>query len=464
MKTLITRLLVLFLVSILLWSCSGAGRFAAKGNKAQKSGRVGEASYFYIQALRRNSNHIKSLLGLQTAGQEHLNRLLDKYFQFHNDQKLKDAVYAYKDANEFHKEVNRVKVDLRFPEYYREYYQEDYEAFLNQTYAQGQEAFRKQQFKEAEQLFSEIKKWDANYKDVSKMRAKAELIPLYEEALRDYDNAFYKTAHRKFVRVTELDPAYEQAALYVAESLKRGLFTVAYTPFTDQSGNTAFTSVVGAKVLAELSKVQNPFFQVVDRSNMDKVLAEQRLALTTASDYVKVGELLGAKAILSAKVIEYQFQGGRIHQEKKPGYEAFTDSVLNTALGRKEAVTKYRKVYYQEFSGQSQLRCKIQYQLVSTENGRTLVADLIDEQLSDQVNYITYNGNIRSLVPGNWSQLNVNQQSDKVFDTPSQRNELRRKADARKSLKPEAELRNDAVQKSANKLVNSILAYEAQIQ
>lgn len=455
------RCTALFCILMFFWACSGSSYFYRKGQKAEKASRMGEASNFYIQSLRRKSDNFKAQAALQVAGQEHLNKLLDTYFQFHNEDKLKDAVYAFQDADRFFQDVSGVKVDLRFPEYYREYFQEDKEMYLDKTYTQAQEFFRKQQFKDAEKLFDEVKKWDANYKDAGKMRIKAEIIPLYEEALRDYDNAFYKTAYRKFSRVVELDAGYEQAASYQQESLRRGVFTVAYTPFTDAARNPVMANVVGAQILADLSKVKNPFFQVMDRSNLDKVLQEQKLALSNTNDLVKVGEILGAKAILTGKVLEYSFQGGQISSQRKPGYETYIDSIFNSTLGRKEAVTKYKKVYYNEFYGQSTARCKVQYQLISTEDGRILAADLVDQQLSDEVKYITYPGNIRTLVPGSWVKFNTNESTDRVFDTPAQRNELKRLADARKTLKLENELRGNLVNSVSGKITRGILEYEA---
>lgn len=458
------RILFILILSLVLAACSGSGYFARKGNKAQKEGKVGEASYFFIQSLRRNINNAKASYGLQVAGQEHLNKLLDVYFQHHNDEKLREAVYAYREAESFFDDVSRVKVSLRFPEYYREYFQEDKDEFLETTYNQAQDFFRKQNFKDAERLFAEIKKWDPNYKDAGKMRNRSEIIPLYEEALKDYDNGFYKTAYGKFSRVVELEASYEQASNYQQESLRRGTFTVAFTPFTDLARNPTMANIVGAQVLADLSKVRNPFFQIVDRSNMEKVLAEQKLALSNASDLVKVGEILGAKAILSAKILEYGYQGGQITSQKKTGYESFIDSVWNSSLGVKEATTKYKKVYYSEFSGQSVLKCKVQYQLISTEDGRILAADLVDQQVSDQIRYITYPGNIRALVPGSWSKFNVNEPSDRIFDNPGQRNELRKLSEARKSLKLENELRSETVNSISSKISKGILDYESTIK
>lgn len=458
------RPIFILLLTLFLFSCSGAAYFARKGNKAQKEGRVGEASYFFIQSLRRNANNAKAAYGLQTAGQEHLNKLLDEYFRFHNDEKLREAVYAYRDAESFFDDVARVKVTLRFPEYYREYFAEDKAAFLETTYNQAQDHFRKQNFKDAERLFAEVKKWDPNYKDAGKMRNKAEIIPLYEEALKDYDNGFYKTAHGKFSRVVELDASYEQAASYQQESLRRGTFTVAYTPVTDMIRNPVVANIIGAQVLADLAKVKNPFFQIVDRSNLDQVLKEQKLALTNSSDLVRVGEILGAKALLTAKLLEYGFNGGQVTSKKMTGYEAFTDSVFNSSLGRKEAVTRYKKVYYTEFNGTSFLKCKVQYQLISTEDGRILAADLVDQQVKDQIRYITYPGNIRALVPGSWRNFNINEPSDKVYDSPAQRNELRKLYDARRNLRQENELRNDAVTGISSRISKGVLDYEATIK
>jgi hypothetical protein len=194
------------------------------------------------------------------------------------------------------------------------------------------------------------------------------------------------------------------------------------------------------------------------------VLQEQKLALSNASDLVKVGEILGAKALLTAKVLEYGFQGGQIISQRRTGYEAFSDSVYNASLGRKELVTKYKKVYYSEFSGQSLLKCKVQYQLVSTENGRILAADLVDEQVRDEIRYITYPGNIRALVPGSWSNFNINEQGDRVLDTPAQRNELRKLYDARKNLKQENDLRSEAVNAVSSRISRGILDYEATLK
>lgn len=456
--------LLILLIPLLLISCTGASHFTRKGDKSQAAGRPGEASFQYIQALRRKPGHIKAIAGLQVSGQEQLNRLLDNFFAFHNEDKLKEGLYAFKEADGFYQEVSSVKVDLRFPGYYREYFEEDKTQFLSETYETGMKAFQNREYKSAENLFDEIKKWDPNYKDVSQLRNQAEIIPLYEEALLDYDNEFYKTAHRKFQRIISLDPRYKEAGLYLSESLKRGTFTIAFTPFEQIVAVPSLAQTLNAQVLAELSKSKNPFLQIVDRSNLQQILTEQKIALTNSTDYVKVGEIIGAKALLIGKILEYQYTGGKVTGTARTGYEAFQDSAKNSQTGLMEAVTRYKKVYYQEYQGKSVIHCKVQYQLISTRDGSILASDVFTKDLQDQVNYIEYPGNINMLVPGTWQQLKFNQANDRVLDTPQNRNEIKRLASARRDLKVENQLRSETVQELGQKVSRGILEYEATLK
>ena len=122
--------------------------------------------------------------------------------------------------------------------------------------------------------------------------------------------------------------------------------------------------------------------------------------------------------------------------------------------------TRYRKVMYSEFQGESAVRLKVQYQLISTESGTVLASDVVEHQERDEVRYISYEGNVRNLVAGSWKSRNEVLPTDKIYSSNSQRREVQGLLNAKRDFKPIGEMMVSMQNRISNRVTNQVMTYE----
>lgn len=79
--------------------------------------------------------------------------------------------------------------------------------------------------------------------------------------------------------------------------------SIAVLPFDNRSGNSEITNTVQDKMITSLYSLKR--FKIIERSQIDKVMSEQKLGMTGALDpakAVKVGKIIGVDAILMGSI------------------------------------------------------------------------------------------------------------------------------------------------------------------
>lgn len=443
-------------------ACSPSRTHTKKGNKLAEAGIYDEASYAYMLALANDRSYIDARIGLRNTAQKALNSYLDRFYRAHGESRSGDAVYAYRQADRFYKDVVAYNVELEFPPYYKDYYEEDLAKYLAELYEKGNVALETKRFKEAESHFKEITQLDANYKDVGSRKKMSVIIPLYEEGMVYYQAGNYRKAYGHFDRVFELDPQYKEVNQLRRIAKERATLTIAVLPF-EQSLAYAYPIPVNSYILSDLANANNEFIVVIDRENTEKLLKEQKISLANNSNdnlAVMAGELMGAKAILTGKIIDFGVQQPQMKHYERTGYESYQERVMNPSTKKMENKTRYRKVMYSEFKGESAVRMKLQYQLISTESGTVLVSDVMEFSEQDVVRYVSYDGNPNNLFAGSWKSLNNAHPTDKVYTSFSHRREMESLLSGKRDFVPTTELLVKMQQRVANQVVNQVLSYE----
>jgi hypothetical protein len=96
--------------------------------------------------------------------------------------------------------------------------------------------------------------------------------------------------------------------------------------------------------------------------------------------------------------------------------------------------------------------------VVSAETGEILASEVVEETLTDQVQYATYSGDARYLYMGSWSQFNRDQASDRILNNNNDKRNLDRMLSARQTLKPTSELQADVIDRIGNRVAKSLVA------
>jgi tetratricopeptide (TPR) repeat protein len=434
-----TRFTLLFLCfALLLGACSGSKKAYKRGLVLEQADMLEEASSKYLEALDRNTNNLDAKIALKRVGQVVLDRRLSEVFKGNASDNHKAAVYAYLSAQGFSNDVSKRGVQLSVPGHYEQYFQESKNKYLAQLYEQGVDELTEERFQKADAIFAEILRLDPEYKDVSTLRSSSTNEPLYRSALRAMDGKDFKEAYKLFDKIFRNDRAYKDVAELRAIAKREATLTVSFLPFSNLSPARGVEEKFRASLISQLTNMNHPFLEVVDRDNMEAILNEQKLAMSGLIDEksaAKMGELLGVKAVIIGKVVEFRHSTGQLRGEEKTAFESYTAQRYDTTLKKNVDEIRYRPVRYSEFSNSKQLNISFQYQLISSETGRILASNIVNKTESDEIRYANYRGDYRNLFPagnGNSVVTNANARSS-LTNSFTSRKELKTNEEIAKS-------------------------------
>jgi tetratricopeptide (TPR) repeat protein len=457
-------LFLLPVVALLFVGCSGSKAYYKKAQKLQEAGLTDEAAEFFYEAVRRNPSNVDARIALKASGQKLLDKKLEKFYKAHGAANHGEAVYAYQDATAYRKKIATF-LELEQPPYYESSYRESRDKYLEQRYAEATKLMEEEKFAPANEILNEIIKLDPNYENAGKLRQKSSAEPLYREGLELYEARNYRSAYQKFKNVLDIDPGYKEAPSLLNESLNNARLTVAIMPVESGSGiEKAAADKFYDVLIAEILKSGNPFITLIDRRNTQQLLEEQKMGLSgivEQSSAARAGKMLGARVVLSARIISLSEQSQNPAMQQMRGWEEYTERRLNKETGNYYNQTMYRKVQYQMFEGQSSVNLSVSATLISSETGEVLIANTAAKTASDQLQYAQYEGNKSALKPGNWKSLQYNDSSDKIITSgPEKKNLDRLMGENRRTLIPTSQLRLSAMQEAAKAVASELNQFE----
>ncbi|MBK9416515.1 MAG: hypothetical protein IPO05_17040 [Flavobacteriales bacterium] len=406
-----SRIALLLALATMVVSCSGSKSFSKKAAKLDEAGLYAEAAEMYLQSAQRSNKNVDAKIGLKKTGQMLLNDKLSTFFKnMAMGSNKGEAVAAYLEAKRYQDQVGRLGVVLEIPDHYRTDFERVKGEHLVDLYDQGQALLAKQDFRAAELLFSQIAKLEPNYKDASSLQAVAYLEPLYRAGKADLEAGHYRKAYDELGRVVEKDPGYKDSGVLRQEALTKGQYSIAVLPFTTSTKRTDVTSRVQAHAMTSLVETKDPFLKIVDRENIERILEEQRLGLSGVVDEqtaVRVGNLIGAQAVLMGTVMDYREEPGTLRRSTKDAYESYRVQQVNKETGEKYFVTKYKPTRYTEYYQENKVVMSFSYRLVSLETGEVLASKVVEREAGDHMYYATYDGNGEQLLPARNGQVDL---------------------------------------------------------
>ena len=402
MKPTASFLLLGTLMAFLAVSCTGSKSLAKKGEKLDASGLYAEAADMYLQSLMRNTRNVDAKIGLKKTGQQLLNDKLSAFFKAYSvgDSK-EEAVNAYLGAKNYADRVGQYGVVLDIPGNYLADFNEVKGKHLMELYERGQALMAEKDYRGAEAVFAKITALEPSFKDSGKLRDVAYLEPLYLAGKEALEQGRYRKAYEELGKVTSKDASYKDATALKNQAVEKGRYAIAVLPF----GGTKKDQAARAQALAisQLTGIKDPFIKVVDRENIERILAEQRLGMSGVVDEataVQAGKLMGAQAVLMGTLTDYSEEVGTLKRSTKEGFRGYQVKVPDPANpGQMMPVTKHEKTRYTQFQQVNKVSCSFSYKLVSLETGEVLFSKVVDRTVTDQADYATYDGDRNALWP-----------------------------------------------------------------
>jgi tetratricopeptide (TPR) repeat protein len=406
------------------------------GVKQEQGGLVSEAAESYYTALQRSRTNVDAQIGMKRTGQLVLNNMLNDFAKQRNFGEYKSAVYAFHQARNYRDRIQSVGVSLLLADFYEKDYQESKSIYLKNLYDEGNKLLEEKKFADAEKRFAEIKQLDPGYKDAGDLGDVAYLEPLYQQGKLAMSLEHYREAYENFEKVISRKSSYKDASALRRECLEKGRFTIALVDFKNASGTPGMEAKIAAYTLDALTSSKDPFINVVDRENLQNIIHEQHLQMTGIIDEntaVAVGELVGAKAILTGTVLSYSEKKGTLRSKQREGYTTYQERVLNKTDGKYYMQTMYRPCNYTEYYNSNSCVVSFQYKLTNIKTGEIIATEIIEKTLNDEVIYGRFEGDANTLWPAGQGGPNLNQ---------NDRRALQSMMNARQEVKSSGELSN----------------------
>jgi hypothetical protein len=81
-------------------------------------------------------------------------------------------------------------------------------------------------------------------------------------------------------------------------------------------------------------------------------------------------------------------------------FEAYSEQIPSQIPnGLPQTITRFKKVKYLDQHQKRRLYYRVFYQLVSTQTAQVVASNVLTEEVSDEVHFATYNGNVNALYP-----------------------------------------------------------------
>jgi len=443
-----------------LTACNSPKKLTARGDELALAGMHEEAAMQYMRALRSKPTYVDARVGLQKAGQKHLDALVGKFEVLHRERQTYDAVFAFVRAETFYRQVVAMRVELEFPARVRADYEADKATYLEEAYQKAARLMNQNQFQEAQTVLAEMKRVDPNYKDAAQMERVARVIPVYEDGIAMFDRQRYRAAFQRFKDAEAILPGYRNLDSMMVACENLLTMKVAILPF-DGSTGFAYMLTPHTFLRSAVTQERNRFIQLVDEIAVTNALQQQSNLLYGGNKVIlEIAKSLGANTVLGGKVLELQVIPPDLRSETKRGWESYTVEVVNPTNQQKTTETRYKKVMYTEWNGRSTVRMKVQCQMVNALNEQVYFSDVFQVENGDELRYVDYQGDKSRLFAGVWSDQNRDDPSDKVFTERQQRKDMERLLNGRREFAPVSGMMGDLQAAMSLRLRDAVLFAE----
>ncbi len=446
-------------IAFIASGCSGSKRYYNYGVQLTEAGLHREAAERYMEAIRRNRNNIQAQIALRQDGQMVLDEHLQNFYLAHTTGEHSKAVKEYELATHYRDMVSQYGIQLTFPDNYRPMFTESETVYLTNLYERANTLINDERFADAEDLLKEITRLRADFEDAADLKNLAFVEPRYQQALDTYDSEKFRKAYYLFAEVESRSPNYKDTRRIRQLAKEKALFTVGVVAFENRSDINGLESLVMARLLAEVQQIDDPFLRFIDRTNIDKILAEQRLSLEGAIDQrtaVMAGEMLGARALLRGVLLDASEVEGDRQVENRKGFLGIPVNVTDPKTGVTSTQMQYERVFYQHFTIENKVTLTFQFQLVSTATGEILLSDVIELDARDRTEFSRYEGDHRYLYAGTWENQRRPSPKDRIYNSIRAKRELNNSLRASDEVESISSLRSQVIRNLSTRVAREL--------
>ncbi|MCU4176094.1 hypothetical protein [Carboxylicivirga sp. N1Y90] len=455
--------LTILFSSVLLLSGCTSKRLVNKADKFDSAGLYTDAAALYLKSLQANKNNIEAKLGLQRTGQMVLDDKIENFKSKYNTGSTKDAVYAYKKAEDYFHLLSSLGVQVITSEEQKVYYMEVRDKYLNTLYQDAMKALSLEEFNVAEKQFQEILRFDSQFKDAETQWVTAKFEPIYRHGNSLIETNSYRSAYADFDQINKATKGYKNSIALQQEALQNATLSIAFLPAT--SGHYSHLTVANQsrqQIIAKTKQIKSPFYKVIDGQSIQTIrgwddIKDADMAIQLAKKY---GNEFEAKSIFKTEIVKYIRNQGRHSKVQKKAYLKRTVETVNPETKLKEMKTIYDKVVYYEFRQKNELILQINYSLTRIDRDELAIANTFNASPKDLIQYAQFDGDYSRLVPGHWKSATKDSDEDKVYHDPTSINRLQALFKNKTEIKSIHQLESEALAKCAVEVAKQISEYQ----
>lgn len=395
---MMNRVIFLFFLLVLA-SCNPSAKLVKQGDAKSKTGQYEEASTFYYNALLRDPDAAKAKEGLVVSAQMVLDEKFVNFNKLVVANNIDDALKVYKNAERYSQTATSVGVTLRWPAEYDEVFADIRAEYISKLYDEALAQIKLKQYELSEQTFERIANLDTSYRGITVLRINTVLEPLYQHGLIELNQGKYKQAYQIFSKIVQQDENYKNAKQLRDEANDKATTTVGILPIFYAQKNDLFRQGILGGVISD-KLMQKAFSYVkIEPYAETQINLESRGwgEIADIDKAIEAGKTIGLKYVLWIEVSNIAYTEVPLTTEQKNAYEAFSENILNPYTGTYSAITKFRKITYNDSYEKRVLNLKSSYKLINTSDGKTVLNTDKEYIISDEVHQLVYDGNINNV-------------------------------------------------------------------
>jgi tetratricopeptide (TPR) repeat protein len=381
----------IILVLLAVLGCNPSNKLVKQGDAARQKGLDDDAVSSYYNALLSKPNNPKAIEGLTVSGQNVLNQKFARFNQFVVSNQIDDAIKTYTNARKFYQNALDVKVQLRWPDEYEDVYADVRSEYVNTLYDEALVLMNEKKFEAAEQRFERIASLDTLYKGITVLRLNTVLEPLYKQGIIQLNQGKYQQAYVTFSKIVAQDEQYKDAKLRQEEAIGKATTRIGILPIDSMP---ELEQLIGDK----LQKSGFAYIKVTTANELRNVLATRGWgSIESSKEALEAARNLGLQYVLWVKQMQLTYTEEPPKLEQRTAFEAFSENILNPYTGTFSAITKFRKVSYDDSYESRKLSLTIAYSLLAVESGREVSGDQVTFTQQDEQHQFIYAGSIQNL-------------------------------------------------------------------
>ncbi len=386
-------------VFTLLVACNPSGKLVKQGDAKRNNGFHEDASTYYYNALLRNPKDQKAKDGLAISAQQVLDEKFTGFNKLVVENNVNEAMKAYKNAERYSQTASSVGVQLRWPTEYDDIYLDIRSEYISGQYDEALKLMNNREYERAEKIFERIAELDTTYRGITVLRINTVLEPLYQHGMQEMEQGKFKQAYQTFSKIVQQDEAYKDAKAMKEEANLKATTTLAVFPVYVVSEDSSLLSSQLTQLIH--SRLMQKKFDYVLLQQPDEVAQTLRNrgweSIPSVEQAVEAGKTIGIKYVVWVKIESVKYIETPVTTEQKAAYEAFSENILNPYTGTYSAITKFRKVMYDDTNEKRALTVKYTYALLNSQDGKTMLSEQKEFTQKDEIHQFVYNGNINNL-------------------------------------------------------------------